>query len=348
MPLPTSIPARVGLSLLLLSLAACGGSGRSAPRGGESSGALRPFLPDLAEGRSRGGICYGPHRDGQRPGGPTPSAAQIREDLRLMQPHWRLLRTYGASEFGRELLEGIRSEGIDIKVLLGVWVAPEERAGADGGNEPDAEAAAANAREFAAAVALAAAYPDIVAAICVGNETQVSWSPHPCPIELLIAQVRRVRAAVAVPVTAADDYQYWLEPASQALARELDFLTVHAHPMWNSQTLDAALPWLRTQLAAVAAAHPERPLVVGETGWATAVAASGEQARLIKGRPGEDEQADFYATLLAWAQTQHLPLFVFEAFDENWKGGPDPDEVEKHWGLFRADRTPKAALRRGS
>ena len=35
----------------------------------------------------------------------------------------------------------------------------------------------------------------------------------------------------------------------------------------------------------------------------------------------------------------------FEAFDENWKGGPHPDEVEKHWGLFRADRTPKQAAR---
>ncbi len=34
----------------------------------------------------------------------------------------------------------------------------------------------------------------------------------------------------------------------------------------------------------------------------------------------------------------------FEAFDERWKGGPHPDEVEKHWGLFRSDRTPKQAV----
>ena len=34
----------------------------------------------------------------------------------------------------------------------------------------------------------------------------------------------------------------------------------------------------------------------------------------------------------------------FEVFDENWKGGEDPAEVEKHWGLFRADRSPKAAM----
>jgi exo-beta-1,3-glucanase (GH17 family) len=36
--------------------------------------------------------------------------------------------------------------------------------------------------------------------------------------------------------------------------------------------------------------------------------------------------------------------FFFEAFDEKWKGGTNPAEVEKHWGLFRADRSPKAAM----
>ncbi len=344
MLLPALNSTRVAILMLLLSLAGCSGD-RPAPLPGlEPAGGRRPFLPTSADRWIGSGICYGPHRDGQRPGGTTPSAAQLREDLRLMAPHWRLLRTYGASEFGRELLEGIRAEGLDMKVMLGVWVAPEERPHAPDGTEHDAEAAVANEREAAAAIALAAAYPDLVAAICVGNETQVSWSPHPYPLELLVAQVRRVRAAVRVPVTAADDYQYWLDPASRALARELDFITVHAHPMWNGQSLEAALPWLRAQLAAVEAQHPGHSVVIGETGWATSVAAAGEQARLIKGRPGESEQASFHAAACAWAERERLALFTFEAFDENWKGGSDPAEVEKHWGLFRADRTPKAAL----
>ncbi|MEC9249739.1 MAG: glycosyl hydrolase, partial [Pseudomonadota bacterium] len=36
--------------------------------------------------------------------------------------------------------------------------------------------------------------------------------------------------------------------------------------------------------------------------------------------------------------------FVFEAFDEPWKGSPDPDEPEKHWGLFKLDRRPKRVM----
>ena len=36
--------------------------------------------------------------------------------------------------------------------------------------------------------------------------------------------------------------------------------------------------------------------------------------------------------------------FVFEAFDEPWKGSEDPLEPEKHWGLFNVDRTPKLVM----
>jgi hypothetical protein len=46
-----------------------------------------------------------------------------------------------------------------------------------------------------------------------------------------------------------------------------------------------------------------------------------------------------------WTRETGLLCFVFEAFDENWKGSPDPLEPEKHWGLFTVDRRPKAVMR---
>jgi len=325
-------------SMLILSLMGCGGDC-------DGAGADRPLRPVSEDWWSGGAVCYGPHRDGQRPGGPSPTAAEIREDLALMLPHWNLLRTYGASEFARTMLAEIRAGDLDLKVMLGVWIAAEEQRDERGAvRERFPAAAAANEREVAAAIDLVAEYADIVVAVCVGNEPQVSWSPNPCPLDLLVAYVRRVRAAGTVPVTAADDYQYWTEPASRALAREVDFVTIHAHPLWNSRQLDEAVPWLRAQRAAVAAVHPDRPVVIGETGWATAMADVGDQARLIRGATGEAEQAAFYRAARAWAAAERVPLVVFEAFDVNWKGGDRPDEVEKHWGLFRADRSPKAAL----
>lgn len=95
---------------------------------------------------------------------------------------------------------------------------------------------------------------------------------------------------------------------------------------------------------AVQAMHPDRAVVLGETGWATSVHDQGEQAELIKGRPGEIEQKRFHDAVRAWADALRLPVFFFEAFDENWKGGAHPAEVEKHWGLFRVDRSAKAAI----
>jgi exo-beta-1,3-glucanase (GH17 family) len=39
-------------------------------------------------------------------------------------------------------------------------------------------------------------------------------------------------------------------------------------------------------------------------------------------------------------------VFLFEAFDEPWKGDPDnPLNAEKYWGLFNVDRTPKQAMK---
>ncbi|MBN2170104.1 MAG: glycosyl hydrolase family 17 [Candidatus Krumholzibacteriota bacterium] len=316
--------------LLLTALAGCGGGTGAVPPAREDPFAVRPFRPESGGRWIGNAVCYGPHRDGQRPGGPSPTAAELREDLRLMLPHWNLLRVYGASEFADTLLAVIRDEGLAMKVMLGVWIAPD--------------AAAANRREADAAIRLAAAYPEIVLAVSVGNETQVSWSAHRSPLDSLIASVRYVRTKVAVPVTVADDFAFWKEPASRALAAEIDFITMHAHPMWNGRLLDDALPWLEEQVSAVRAAHPGRAVVVGETGWATSVHDEGEQAALIRGRPGEGEQKRYHDAARAWAADRGLTVFFFEAFDENWKGGAHPAEVEKHWGLFRADRSPKAAV----
>jgi len=339
------VPVLIAI-LLAVSPCVAGAEGAGVRAGNEAIDAVRVLSAGPGERGPGPAICYGPHRDGQWPGGPAPTVEQVREDLLAIFPHWRLIRLYGSSEFGRPVLEAIRSADLDLKVILGAWIAPEEVRDEQGALlKGDPGAAAANQLEADSAIALAAAYPDLVLAVCVGNETQVSWSPHPVPLEILMDHIRRVRAAVAVPVTTADDYQYWRDPQSRTLAREIDFITVHAHPLWNGRQLDEALPWLREQQAAVQAVHPDRHLVIGETGWATCKSAEGEQARLMKGATGEAEQAVFYSAVREWAAAERVTTFFFEAFDENWKGGSDPNDAEKHWGFFRADRTPKAAIR---
>lgn len=329
-------------ALVAAAVIGCGGGpSRPPPRTGEPAARVaatgvtpRPLVLDV-DGRWIGsGVCYGPHRDGQRPGGPAPTDAELAEDLALMAPRWHLLRIYGADDPAERLLALVHRERLPFKILLGAWIAPE--VGADGG-----PGAIANRAQIASAIALARAYPDVVVAIVVGNETQVSWSDHRVDLDVVIGHVRAARAATTVPVTVADDFAFWLGDDSARLARELDFITLHVHPMWNGQLLDRALPFTQETYAAVVARYPDRPVLLGETGWATRRHTEGDQGKLIKGPADEASQQIFFDRFTAWTVGARIPSTYFEAFDENWKGGAHPDEVEKHWGLFRADRTAK-------
>ena len=310
---------------------------------------VRPFRPYLGDRWIGEAIAYGPHRDGQRPDGPAPSRAEVREDLRLVSRHWSLVRLYGASGPADTVLQVIHDERLPVRVLLGVWIAAEERRDSTGRVlERFPAAVAANRREIEAAVVASRRYPDLVLALCVGNETQIFWSAHRVPAERLVAAIRELRARTRLPVTTGDDYNYWNKPESRALASELDFVVTHLHPLWNGSQLDGALEWIRTNLSAIRARHPDREVIIGESGWATLRNDQGDQGKLMKGALGEAEQAAFHRQVSAWVKAEHVPTFFFEAFDENWKGGSDPADVEKHWGFFRADRTPKLAVAGGS
>ncbi len=275
------------------------------------------------------GISYGPFRDGQRPGGPSPTRAQMREDLELLRGRWALLRIYSADAVAEDLLSLLREETLPFKILLGAWIAPD--------------APEENRRQVENAVRLARAYPDVVLALVIGNETQVSWSGHKVSADVLVGWLREARRGTTLPVSTADDFGFWLEPRSDQVAREVDFIVLHVYAMWNGQPLDRALAFTQEKYAEVVRRHPGLPVVLGEAGWATAKHTEGEQATLIKGEPGEAQQRVFHDQFRAWVARDGIVSTWFEAFDENWKGGPHPDEVEKHWGLFRADRTPKQA-----
>jgi exo-beta-1,3-glucanase (GH17 family) len=59
----------------------------------------------------------------------------------------------------------------------------------------------------------------------------------------------------------------------------------------------------------------------------------------------QELQAIYHQDLMDWTRQAGLLCFVFEAFDEPWKGSSDPLEPEKHWGLFTVDRQPKLVVR---
>ncbi|MBX2800165.1 MAG: hypothetical protein KTR31_20975 [Myxococcales bacterium] len=321
----------------LLWLVACGPKPAAAPPVAvdpptPESITRRPFAPMVDGEAVIAGISYGPFREGQRPGGPDPTAEQILEDLRIIAPRWGMIRVYSSRGPTETILKTIHDEGLPIRVMVGAWIAPE--------------AEADNQAEVKQAIRLANAYPEVVAAVSVGNESQVDWSGHRTPMNVLLRHLRAVRQAIEQPVTTADDYNFWNKPRSHDVADEVDFLVVHAYAMWNKQQLADAVPWTAEAVVSIAAEHPGLSLVIGETGWATVLNpdAGGDQVVQIVAPAGEAEQATFFQQFTAWAEQAQQPYFYFEAFDEPWKGGDNPRDVEKHWGLYNVDRTPKPAL----
>lgn len=300
---------------------------------------LRPFEP-MIDGKWIGqGIAYGPYREGQAPGGASPSREQLLEDLQILVEHWQLLRMYGADQTTEEVLKLIREKKLPMRVMIGAWIAAERQ-----GEQTVEAVVKSNAEQADVAIRLANAYPDVVIAVSVGNETQVFWSGHRTRPEVLIKYIRKVREATKAPVTTADDFNFWNKPESQAVADEIDFIVTHIHAHWAGLNLDGAMSWTKQRYQEIAALHPQRSLVLGEAGWATTVHDQGEQARLIKGVANEEAQRTYYRQFTRWAEQERICTFYFEAFDEPWKGGPHPNEVEKHWGLYGVDRQPKAAM----
>ena len=120
------------------------------------------------------GIAYGPHRDGQHPEGASPTREQLREDLQLISRRWNLLRMYNASPTAEAVLQLIRSEGLPIKVMLGCWIAPEEKPAKDGAaSQPLPDARAANRQKIKKTAHMTNTFPNIVLTMIVNNKTQI-------------------------------------------------------------------------------------------------------------------------------------------------------------------------------
>ncbi len=299
-------------------------------------------MPPLPTGNA---ICYSGYREGQSPNERRyPSCEQILEDLLILQKNWRLLRLYDCSTHAQRVLQVIEEHGLPFQVMLGAHLGAEMNNfgcpwGATFSEEQLDANRAENAAEVERLIVLAGRYPGIVFSVAVGNEATVDWTDHFVPVSRMIAHVRRVKAAVRQPVTFCENYVPW-QHKLRDLVPELDFISLHTYPVWEYKHIHEALDYTKDNLASVARLYPGKPVVITEAGWCTASNGRGMHAE----HAVQELQAIYYQDLLDWTRAEGLLCFVFEAFDEPWKGSADPLEPEKHWGLFTVDRRPKLVM----
>ncbi|MFT5675653.1 MAG: exo-beta-1,3-glucanase (GH17 family) [Paraglaciecola sp.] len=308
----------------------------------DKSLSTKPIFEPLIDGNWIGlGIAYGSYRDHESPAkGSVSSEEDILEDMTILTTggdiSWNLIRMYAADPASEQVLRTIKKHQLPVRVMQGAWLSSKQT---------DEE----NEQQISEVIRLANEYKNIIVSVNLGNEIFVDWSSHKLEqsdYPKYLSWVKRVQAAVNVPVTLADDYNFWNKPRSQEIAEALDYIVLHAYAMWNSQELDNAVAWTEKTFNDIQALHPNKQIALGESGWATSSISTNGDERLIIGEASEKAQKLFFDAYRKWLKDNHIVSFYFEAFDEKWKGGKDkPDGIaEKNWGIFRSNRTPKLAV----
>jgi exo-beta-1,3-glucanase (GH17 family) len=290
-------------------------------------------------------ICYSGFRDGQQPGGEYPTYQQIKEDLFLLKNHWKHIRLYDCDAHAVTVLEVIEKEQLPLKVMLGAYINAEMNnfgcpwGGGNYSEEELEENRIKNRNQIKKLIALANKYPTIICSLSAGNEACVDWTDHYVPVSSVIEYVNLIKKEAKQPVTFCENYVPWLNKL-KPLAEVVDFISIHTYPVWEYKDIHEALNYTIQNYQDVARLYPNKPVVITEAGWATNSNGRG----ILQHNVNEENQAVYYKDLTQWAEKEGILTYYFEAFDENWKGSPEPLEPEKHWGLFKIDRTPKLVM----
>jgi glucan 1,3-beta-glucosidase len=254
-------------------------------------------------------VSYAPFRGDQSPLGPDipVDPRQIDEDLARLKPITDCIRTY-STDHGLDQIPAIaRRHG--MKVLQGLWLS----------SSPEL-----TRKQITTTVALAKQFPDVIAAIVVGNEVLLRGEMSAPD---LARTIREVKAQVSMPVTYADVWEFWLRHREVATA--VDFISVHILPYWEDFPIparDAArhVDAIRKQIVA---AFPDKEILVGEFGWPSA-------GRMREGAlPSPTNQARVIHEVMALAKRENYRVNLIESYDQPWKRRFE-GTVGGHWGLY--------------
>jgi exo-beta-1,3-glucanase (GH17 family)/cellulose synthase/poly-beta-1,6-N-acetylglucosamine synthase-like glycosyltransferase len=240
-----------------------------------------------------------------------PSAAEIDQDLKLLEGRVHAVRTYGTGGTLGEVPALAAKYGISVAV--GAWL------------DKDKET---NEVQITRAIELARNHRNVVR-VFVGNEVLLRQD---LTVGELAAQIDRVRNAVTVPVGTAETWAYWLKYPE--LAQHCDFLAVHLLPYWEGLNVEAAVDQSFQHLKLVQRAYPDKQVIIGEVGWPS----DGRTRGLAVASPANE--ALFLRRFLARADAEKMRYYIMEAFDQPWKAG-DEGGVGAYWGVFDVNRQVK-------
>jgi len=254
-------------------------------------------------------VSYAPFRGDQTPLSPTTQVTteQIAEDLAQLAKISDCVRTY-STENGLDQVPELAAK-VGLKVIQGIWLASNRQK---------------NLAQISTGMRLAREYPATITALVVGNEVLLRGEMTTSD---LAATIRSVKGQVAIPVTYADVWEFWLR--NREIYDAVDFVTIHILPYWEDFPIRAkyAAAHVDAIRRRMAVAFPGKEILVGETGWPS------------KGRmrdaalPSRTNQARVVSEILDLAKRENFRVNLIEAYDQPWKRQLE-GTVGGYWGLF--------------
>lgn len=251
--------------------------------------------------------------------------ASIRADLAVLRPRFDALVTYDAVH-GAEAIAGIAAALGFRALVVGVW-------------DP------ADGAQVETALEAARRYPTLVVGLSLGNERILARRADFATLAAVLARVHARAPALALSAT--EPFHIYEQPAAAALLRELDFLLVNIHPIfqpWFHGAPDAESAQFVVNVADDLAKRYCGPILVKETGLPSAPPSAGYSPA---------RQASFYRELRQrFPATAARAFAYFSAFDAPWRAwdeGPVAAPAaaahteEASFGLYDSGRRPKPA-----
>jgi exo-beta-1,3-glucanase (GH17 family) len=254
-------------------------------------------------------VSYAPFRGAQTPLLPSThvAAEQIAGDLEQLAKITDCVRTYSIENGLDQVPELAAKAG--LKVIQGIWL---------GSNRLK------NLAQISTVVRLTREFPQVITSVVVGNEVLLRGEMTTAD---LAATIRSVKSQVAVPVTYADVWEYWLR--NREIYEAVDFVTIHILPYWEDFPIRAkhAAAHVDDIRRRMAVAFPGKEILIGETGWPS-------KGRMREGAlPSRTNQARVVSEILDLAKRENFRVNLIEAYDQPWKRELE-GTVGGYWGLF--------------
>jgi exo-beta-1,3-glucanase (GH17 family)/cellulose synthase/poly-beta-1,6-N-acetylglucosamine synthase-like glycosyltransferase len=270
------------------------------------------IAPDW-DGQIRG-IAYSPSHLFSQRDHELVAPAEIDRDLAQLSQLTGHIRTYTVDNGLDKVPEIARRYG--LTVTLGIWI----------GSDLDK-----NEEEIKTAIKAALANRRVVDRVVVGNEAILRGD---VTADQLNDYIKRVRAALParIKITTAEPWSMWL--LTPEIGQYVDVVFVHLLPYWEGVDARNSLTFVQHAFQDVQDEFPDKPIVIGETGWPS-------EGRTRRGAEANiASEAYFDRAFVQLAVQKGYDYYIVEAYDQPWKVSNE-GAVGAYWGLLNANGKPK-------